>query len=92
MNIWKWFIGLFKHKRKPVAVTLGDDGFEINNLPKLVNPPPPPPKKTIEQIHEESANRFRPRGYVAPRSATARENELYAIKPNLQYWVQQGKL
>lgn len=92
MNFWKWFISLFKKKVIPVSSisepTAPPTPQKIEKKPKRIFQPPK--RRYQKKIYEDGlvayakANR--------PRPMTERERELYAIKPNLQWWVERGEL
>jgi hypothetical protein len=48
------------------------------------------PEMKLTARDKRTANDRRPNN--PPRSMTEREKELYAIKPDLQYWVNKGEI
>lgn len=91
-NIWQWVLRLFGFSRKPVI--LDKYGEVRNRLPVFENLPEPPPaiqiKRKVRFVPKIYADKLS--GKYPPRPMTEREKELFAIKPNLQYWVNKGVL
>lgn len=85
-KIWAWLFG-----RKAVAPS-APPPEAIPHIPDVEKDKIVSERQKKTTLKSTRKKDYRPSGYTPPRSMTEREKELYAIKPELQYWVNQGEL